>query len=139
MKLSWEVPRGTHTYFVDNLLSCGFPSIRQQILTRYVKFYRTLLKSPSKEVAVVAKIIGDNANTKTGSNLLSIRLETRLSVRTSPIVKFKETLNSPKPGPAIDMWRINLLEKYIHVRNNLQLRCEDTKFIDGLIETLCTN
>ena len=38
-KLCWDVPRNTHTYFVDNFLSWGFPSIRQQILTQYVKFY----------------------------------------------------------------------------------------------------
>ena len=139
VKLSWDVPRSTHTYFVDNLLSCGFPSIRQQILTRYVKFYRTLLKSPSKEVAVVAKIVAANANTTTGSNLLNIRLETRLCIKTSPIHKFKEVLSNPKPVPSTDMWRINLLPKYLEIRKNLQLQCENTKFIDGLIESLCIN
>ena len=68
VKLCWDVPRSTHNYFVDNFLSCGFSSIRQQILTRYVKFYRTLVKSPSKEVAVLAKIVGCNANYNTNSH-----------------------------------------------------------------------
>ena len=29
VKMCWGVPRNTHVYFVDHLLSCGFPSIRQ--------------------------------------------------------------------------------------------------------------
>jgi hypothetical protein len=97
------------------------------------------VNSPSKEVAVLAKIIGANANYNTGSNLLNIRLETKLCTRTTPIQKFKEVLSSPKPVPETDIWRLNLLSKYLEIRKNLQLQCEGTKFIDGLIESLCTN
>ena len=56
-KLCWELPRSTHTYFVDNILSCGFSSIRQQVINRYGKFFRFLLASPSKEVAVISRIV----------------------------------------------------------------------------------
>ena len=84
-KLSWDLPRSTHTYFVDSLLSCGMPSTRQQALNRYVKFFRSLLSSPSKEVAIIARVIGQNASTNTGKNLLNISLETNLSTWSSPL------------------------------------------------------
>ena len=35
--------------------------IRQQILSRYPKFFRSLLSSPSHEVAVVARIVSKDA------------------------------------------------------------------------------
>ena len=31
-KLAWGVPRWTHNYFVEHVLSCGIPSARQRIL-----------------------------------------------------------------------------------------------------------
>ena len=74
-KLCWNLPRNTSVYFVENLLSCGIPSIRQQVLTRYVKFYRSLRDSPSKEVAVISRIVGTNASSNTGRNMLNITLE----------------------------------------------------------------
>ena len=32
VKLAWGVPRATHTYLVDNLLSAGIPSVRASVL-----------------------------------------------------------------------------------------------------------
>ena len=48
MKLAWQVPRQTHTYFVDHLLSNG--SVRLDILARYIKFVKGLRASPSMAV-----------------------------------------------------------------------------------------
>jgi hypothetical protein len=59
VKLCWDVPRSTHTYFLG-LLAKDFRTIRQQILDRYVGFYRSLLNSPCKEVAVISIILGLN-------------------------------------------------------------------------------
>ena len=38
VKLAWQVPRQTHTYFVDHLLTCDHTSVRMDILSRYMKF-----------------------------------------------------------------------------------------------------
>ena len=38
IKLAWQVPRGTHTYFVERMLGCGISHVRTDILARYVKF-----------------------------------------------------------------------------------------------------
>ena len=61
VKLSWDLPRSTHTLFVESFLSCGLPSVRQQVLTRYVKFYQSFVFSSSREVAVVARTVGCDA------------------------------------------------------------------------------
>ena len=36
-------------------------------------------------------------------------------------------LSSPKPFPLSDICRLNLLPKYLQIRKNLQLQCENTK------------
>ena len=138
-KLCWKLPRSTHTYFVDNLLSCGLPSIRQQILSRYCKFIRSLMTSPSKEVAVLARIAGRNASSVTGRNILNISLETNLNPLLSPLARLKEVLSRPTPVPEADQWRIRLLPKYIKLRDSLLVECVDTQFIDELIESLCSS
>ena len=137
-KLCWDLPRSTPVYFVDNLLSCGFPSIRKQIVVRYVKFFRSLLKSPCKEVAVLARVVGQDASSVTGRNLLNIHQETRLRPTSSPISKFHEILSMPTDVPPGSKWKIPLLEKHVQIRKSQQLTCEDTSYIDSLIDSLCS-
>ena len=50
VKLAWGVPRATHTYMVDNLLSGGIPSMRSSILSRFSKFSTGLMSSQSLAV-----------------------------------------------------------------------------------------
>ena len=139
VKLCWDVPRSTHTYFVDHLLAKDFRTIRQQMLARYVGFYRSLLSSPCKEVAVISRIVGLNASTNTGSNLLNMRIETGVNVMTTPISKVKEILNAPAMIPDTDRWRLPLLVEYVQIRDELNTCCEDTKTIDELIDSLCSS
>ena len=69
-RLCLNLPGSTHTYFVGNLLPCGLPSIRQQILSRHCKFVRPLMTIPREEVAVLARIACRNASSVTGRNTL---------------------------------------------------------------------
>ena len=73
IKLAWQVPRATHTYMVDNLLSCGISHIRNDILARYVTFLMSLRESPSHEVSVLAHLVGRDIRTTTGNNLHLVR------------------------------------------------------------------
>ena len=50
VKLAWGVPRSTHSYIVDSLLSSGIPSVRACVLARYLKFYESVTTSSSDEV-----------------------------------------------------------------------------------------
>ena len=49
VKLTWDCPRSTHKYLVSRFLAPGFVSIRAKVISRYVKFFQTILKSASKE------------------------------------------------------------------------------------------
>ena len=73
IKLAWQVPRSTHTYFVERLLSCGISHIRNDILARYVTFLKSLRESPSMEVGVMVNYVGRNIRTTTGNNLHFIK------------------------------------------------------------------
>jgi hypothetical protein len=138
-KLCWDVPRGTHTYLVNNLLAVKFQPLRNQALSRYITFYRYLLSSPSKEVAVVARIIGKNASTTTGLNLLNLRLETKLNPWTSSVKSFKDYFCETEVVPEVERWRLPLLEKYLSIREEQTVSCQDTDYIDSLISSLCTS
>ena len=65
MKLVWHLPRATHTYFVDQLLSCDLDSVKVDILSRYSKFVRGFGASPSMEVAVMSAVARQDIRTVT--------------------------------------------------------------------------
>ena len=43
VKLCWDVPESTHILFVEHLLGVEFTSLRVNVLSRYVKFFQSLL------------------------------------------------------------------------------------------------
>ena len=103
-----------------------------------MKVFRSLLSSPSKEVAVVSRIVGSDASTNTGKNLLNMFLETKLKPMSSPLHLFYESILKPADIPTSDTWRLNLLSKYLKIRQDQLISCEDTSYIDTLISCLCS-
>ena len=73
IKLTWQVPRATHTYFVDMLLGCGISHVKSDILARYVNFNKSLRLSPSMEVSVLVNIVARDIRTTIGRNLDLVR------------------------------------------------------------------
>ena len=69
IKLAWGVPRGTRTYLVQQVLAPGITSAKVDILARFGGFFRSLRKSPSHEVAVMANLVGRDMRSTTGRNL----------------------------------------------------------------------
>ena len=92
VKLSWAVPRGTRTYLVQQVLSAGLTSARVDIMTRYVGFYRSLVRSSSHEVAVLAGLAGQDIRSTTGSNLRLLRELTGLDPIAFGSSRLKEAL-----------------------------------------------
>ena len=80
VKLAWHVPRQTHTYFVDHLLSSGLSHAKTDILARYAGFFHSLRSSPSQEVRILANLLGRDLQSCTGRNLAYIREETGLDM-----------------------------------------------------------
>ena len=54
-KISWDVPRSTHTYFVQEVLTPNILSLELRILRNFVGFFQSLLCSPSTEISVLAR------------------------------------------------------------------------------------
>merc|ERR1719206_846329 len=50
VKLTWNCPRQTKTFLVQQVLSHGMSSARTDILARYVTFFKGLRTSPSPEI-----------------------------------------------------------------------------------------
>ena len=69
IKLTWNCPRATRTYLVQNVLSCGYISAKCEILARFCKFMQGLPNSPSKEVTILTNLVARDVRSTTGRNL----------------------------------------------------------------------
>ena len=49
VKVTWEVPRSTRAYLVDSLLAADMPTVKQQLISRYISFVKNLQSSKSPE------------------------------------------------------------------------------------------
>ena len=88
VKIAWDVDRATHTYIVDHLLARDMPSVRQQILKRYIKFVTSLLSSPNPVINLLAVLSANTVQSTTGRNILNIKQEFNMDPLTTPRDKF---------------------------------------------------
>ena len=138
VKVAWDVPRATHTYLVDNLLSCGLLNVKQQLVSRFVNFFRSLLKSQSKEVKVVASIVARCARSTTGRNLMNIQVETNMDPWREEAWKIRQAVKFEEV-PDREGWRVQYLAKLIRAKQEMETRCEPVEEIERLIGSLCTS
>jgi hypothetical protein len=142
VKLTWQVPRATHTYFVEQLLSCGHNSVRTDVLARYTRYTKGLKASPSMEVAVMFGVVQRDIRTVTGSNIALIRQETGMDPISSFPWKVKLKLaDNMSRVPEMDMWRLDYLAKLLTKRGEASYRVEDSVVVrlTALIDSLCIN
>ena len=140
VKLAWQVPRQTHTYFVDHLLSCDHTSVKVDIMSRFVKFVMGLRASPSVEVAVLCGVVAGDVRTVTGSNLNMLFWETGLSPLGCSVGKVKTALSMTlAPIPEIENWRVAYLGKLLKARGEAFYLGEETGQVTALIDCLCVN
>ena len=88
VKIAWDVDRATHTYIVDHLLARDMPSVRQQILKRYIKFVTSLLSSPNPVINLLAVLSANTVQSTTDRNILNIKQEFNMDPLTTPRDKF---------------------------------------------------
>jgi hypothetical protein len=69
IKLAGAVPRGTRSYLMQQVLAPGLTSAKVDILAMYGGFFRSLRKSPSHEVAVMANLASRDIRSTSGRNL----------------------------------------------------------------------
>ena len=144
IKLAWGVPRATHNYFLDYLCG-GLVSVRRDILGRYAGFYRSLLLSPSREVAILARIVAKDIRTTTARNLRFIEVETGGGTWATSLKILKENLKEKNSVvPAQDRWRVAYLGKLLEERDMLMYKgladtTPEVESVQSLIDSLCTN
>ena len=138
VKLVFDIPRSTFTYLVEGHFAAAFTSLRNQIISRYPGFYWNLLKSPSKEVRILARIVSHDPRSTTCANLRYLKKVTKLSqpqfycsARVRHALPVREV---PEP----ERWRLGLLTSLMKIKGEKYLRVEDTKKISAMIESLCS-
>ena len=138
VKLAWGVPRATHTYLVDNLLSAGIPSVRSSVLARYCRFFESVRTSSSIEVKVVANIAASDIRSMTGNNLFNLKKEANMDITRENIGQARKVLLELKTTvPDQDSWRVGCLKKFLAEKYVLTASHQNTDIIDSLIDSLC--
>ena len=140
VKLAWGVPRGTHTYLVDNLLSSGIPSMRSSVLTRYCRFVNSARTSQIMEVRIVANIAAADVRSPTGKNLKNMEKEAGMSLTMNNMWEMKRVLIDMRtPVPSQESWRLGCLRKFLTEKYRLLAIDQDTEAVDLLIDSLCVS
>ena len=120
---------------VDSLLAPHLPTVKQQLLSRYVNFVRRLFSSISPEVRVVTNMVARCARSTTGKNLLKIERETNLDPLVAKPWVIRNAVKREQTPPS-DGWRWQYLAKLLHARREMQTKCENVDEITTLIESL---
>ena len=137
LKLAFKVPRSTFTYLVEGKLARDFITLRNQILARYPDFFMKLLNSPSKEVRLLANIVGRDPQSNTCRNLLHIKRVSELDPWDFSSQRIK--LNLPVKGiPEDQQWRIGLMEKLMKMKEQKHIYVEDSTRICAMLDSLCS-
>ena len=105
VKLAWGVPRWSHNYFVEHVLSAGIPHVRQNILGQYLGFTKKLMNSDSPEIRILANLVARDAGSVTGSNLLRIEEEFGLDPWASNFAQLADRYKCYGVPPE-DEWRL---------------------------------
>ena len=108
-------------------------------MSRYPGFYRNLLKSPSREVRILARIVSNDPRSSTCANLKYLKEMTKLpqpQFYSAPRVRLALPVQQV---PESEKWRLGLLTSLMKVQREKQSRVEDTKHICGMIESLCNS
>ena len=130
-------------YLVQNILACGIPSARVEILARFSNFFRNLRRSPSSEVAVLANIVGRDIRSTTGSNLKLLEECSGLNPWIYSSTRLKQELIDKEKIeiPVQDSWRIGYLGKLLEQKQMYHYKGEKVMVnqVSELIDSICIN
>jgi hypothetical protein len=140
VKLAWQVPRATHTYFVDHLLSGDLTSVRTDALVRYAKFLKGLRTSPAREVAIMYGVVSGDVQTTTGHTVNLVKWETGLNPIVDSSARVTQVLVKKVTAvPDRDKWRLGYLGKMLETRGEAYYAGSETELLTILIDSLCSS
>ena len=137
VKLTWNDPRSTYTYIVENVLASGFVTLRNQAYSRYVNFFQQLFGSSSREVRHLVRIVARDVRSVTSRNVNLVTSSSGLSPWNFAKWRVKEKLTI-RAVPENQEWRTTLLLKMLDMRQDLHNQNMNTKHIQGMIDSLCS-
>ena len=136
VKLVWGVPRSTYTYLVEGYYAEKHTSLRNQILSRYPGFFRSLMSSPSREVRLLVRIVRDDPRSHTCLNLRYLRAMTGLDqVEKYASWRVIDALGR-KSVPEKEKWRLGLLTSLLSMKMDKFTKVQDNKSICAMIDSL---
>ena len=142
-KLAWQVDRNCHTYLVQETLTPGLMSLEARLLLNFVGFFKSILNSPNKEVAVAARLVSRDVRTSVGKNLVRIEQLTSLNPWLASKSQLQERLVQALAVevPADDAWRPALLHKLLGDRLETHYKAneEEASELSRLISSLVAN
>ena len=143
LKLSWNVDRGCHRYFLHNLLAPDVPPIRSTLLSKFHGFFLGLLHSPSKEVSLLARLAAKDIKTVFGSNVKLFQEVSGLDPWEAGKWEMKRALQYVewREVPEEDQWRMIYLPKLLWTRQMAFYDGDDTQYeyMTSLIHSLTKN
>ena len=122
---------------MESVLTSDSLTVKQQLVGRFINFFKTLLVSKSPEIQIVANMAGRCVRATTGGNLIRIGIETGLDPWATPSWRIRNAIGKAEV-PAGDGWRGQLLRKLIAARKEMETNSEDTDEVQDLIESLCS-
>ena len=135
----WRVPRETHRVFA-RYLGSGFTTIREDLLSRWVKFYQSLLSGPSPEVATLARVAAADQRTTTAENNRLVYSLTGLEARVATAAEVRTELRRRDPDMTEDEEKTaGLLCQALQARNCIWMEGLDTTGITTQKDNLCVN
>ena len=138
VKLVHNIPRSTFTYLVEGFFASSQVSLRNQVLSRYPGFFRSLLESPSREVRALAIIVRSDPRSSTCKNLRYLEKMTGLKSELYCSSRIRLALPVRKV-PDSEQWRLGLMTNLMKMKNEKHLRVEySTKRVTAMMDSLCS-
>ena len=118
VKLTWDLPRNCHNYFIDTVLAPNETPPAISLPVRFVNFFQSLQRSPSPEVQILSNLCARDIRTNTGSNLNHIKSLIGLDPGEYGGKRIKEELRRVLAAevPVTDHWRLSYLQKLLSNR-----------------------
>ena len=135
----FDVPRSTRTHIVENLLSMhrGF---KVDLLSRYQKFYMSLLRSPSMPVRVLSALLRNDVRSCSGRNLALITEEAGVDPLAVPKKKLEERLTKRRQVPDTEEWvleEVNNMLGALMMLKHSGAEKEEVDQVKDMVDCLC--
>ena len=135
----WGVSRATHSVYA-RWLSSGHSSIKEDLLSRWPKFFRSLLCGPSPEAATLARVAAADMRSATAANNALIFSATGLSAWTATAPQVRAELQRREVAMTADELKTTeYLLELLQISAELSLQCEDITSISAHIDFLVTS